>query len=122
MMQRLLLVADIASLRPPRRLVVDVRLPRRHTREEQLLDILERLTARLGEAEEDVDRHGRAEDTEDDVHLPLDVDERGRNKVTQSEVEDPVGRGGDSDSLSADAKREELGRVDPRDRTPGGRV
>lgn len=102
-MQRLLFIAQVALLRLSRALVVDTCLPGWHAAHEHLLDIFERLSARLGEAEEDVDGHGCAEDTEDDVHLPLDVDERGRDEVREGEVEDPVGARGDGDGLATDA-------------------
>jgi hypothetical protein len=36
-----------------------------------------------------VDSHGEAEDTEDDVDAPLDVDEGGWDEVGKGEVEDP---------------------------------
>jgi hypothetical protein len=36
-----------------------------------------------------VDSHGEAEDTEDEVDAPLDVNEGGWDEVRESEVEDP---------------------------------
>ena len=89
---------------------------------EHLLDFLEGLAGRLGEGEEHVQEHGGVEDAEDDVDLPLDVDERGGHEVAEGEVEDPVGGGGERDGLAADAQGEELGWVDPADGTPCGGV
>lgn len=106
-----------------------VRLPRGGTNVlgskwvgEHLLDLLEGLARGLGEGEEHVQEHDGVEDTEDDVDLPLDVDERGWDEVAEGEVEDPVRGGGERDGLAADAKREELGWVDPADGTPCWRV
>lgn len=53
-------------------------------------DFLKRLPGRFREAKEDVKPHGNAEDTEDNVGVPSDVDEGGRNEVAKSEVESPV--------------------------------
>ena len=85
---------------------------------EHLLDLLERLACSLGEGEQDVQEHGGVEDTEDDVDLPLNVDESGWDEVAEGEVEDPVGGGGEGDGLATDAKGEELRWVDPADWTP----
>jgi hypothetical protein len=46
-------------------------------------DLLKRLTSCFCEHEEDVDPHGNAEDTEDDVSLPSDVDESRRDEIAQ---------------------------------------
>lgn len=78
------------------------------------LNLFQRLASRLGEHKEDVEEHGRAEDGEDKVRLPLDVDKRGGNEVGESKVEDPVGGGGEGDGLATDAEREQLRRVDPK--------
>ena len=86
---------------------------------EHALDLLEGLTCSLREHEEHVETHGGTEDTEDEVSLPLDVFERGGHKVAEGEVEEPVGRSAERDSLSADTEREEFWGVDPGDRTPG---
>ena len=67
-------------------------------------------------------QHGGVEDAEDDVRLPLDVDEGGGHEVAEGEVEGPVGRGGERDGLAAHAQRVEFRRVDPGDGAPGGRV
>ena len=89
---------------------------------EHLLDLLEGLARGLGEGEEHVQEHGGVEDAEDDVDLPLDVDERGGHEVAEGEVEDPVRGGGERDGLAADAEGEELGWVNPADGTPCGCV
>lgn len=81
-----LLRVDITLLSIARVAVVDLGLPGRDTFHEHLLDIFKRLSSCLGEEEECVDRHRRAEDTEDDVDPPLDVDKGGRDEVGQSEV------------------------------------
>jgi len=57
---------------------------------EDSLDLLERLTAGLREHEERVDTHDGAEDTEQDVDLPLDIFKGRWHEVTESEVEGPV--------------------------------
>lgn len=67
-------------------------------------------------------RHSRAKHPEDDVHPPLDIHKRRRHEVRQSEVEDPVRRGGQRDRFPAHAQGKEFGRVDPGDGPPGGRV
>lgn len=62
-----------------------------------------------------MDPHGNAEDTEDNVGVPSDVDEGRRDEVTKSKIEGPVCRGGKSCSFSANAVGEDFRRVDPRD-------
>lgn len=64
-----------------------------------------------------MDGHGEAEDAEDDVRLPDDVGEGGRDEVRDGEVEDPVGRRRQAHALGPVLEREHLGAVDP----PGGR-
>ena len=98
----------------------DVRLPGRcaHVLQtqgirEHGLDVLERLAGGFGEEEEDVQEHGDAEDAEDDVDLPLDVDKSGGHEVTEGEVEGPVGGGGEGNGFTADAKGVEFGGIDP---------
>ena len=66
--------------------------------------------------------HAEAEYSENDVNLPFNVGERRRHEVRKGEVEDPVGRCGEGDGLSTNAEWIEFGRVDPGDRTPGGRI
>lgn len=110
---------------------INVGLPRRGPKEsdaawglvaEDLLDLLERFLRSLGEQEEDVDEHSGTEDREDDVDLPSDVCKCGRHEVCKGEVEGPVCRGGERYSLSSDAKRVELGWVDPGYWSPCGRI
>ena len=67
-----------------------MRLPGRSAAEEQTLDLLEGFPSRFGEQEEDVDAHDGTEDAKEDVDLPLNVDKRRRDKVTEGKVEDPV--------------------------------
>lgn len=87
---------------------------------EDLLDLLQKLLGRLGKQEVDVPKHSEAEDGEDDVDLPLDVLEPGWHEVRKGEVEDPVGRGSQRDSLSTDAEGVEFWWVDPGYWAPGG--
>jgi hypothetical protein len=57
----------------------------------------QRVTGKHGkyiQHEVDVDQHGNAEDTENNVRAPLNVDECRRDEVAKSEVEGPVGRRG----------------------------
>jgi hypothetical protein len=56
-------------------------------------NFLEWLAGCLWEGEENVDPHGNAEDTENDVSVPSDVDESRWNKETLSKIECPVCRG-----------------------------
>lgn len=81
-----LLVAHVTNLRTTDVLVLDARLPRRDALEEHLFNIFKGLAGRLGETEEGVDGHGSAEDTEDDIDFPLDVDEGRRDEVAALNV------------------------------------
>lgn len=65
---------------------VNLGLPSRNALHEHILDIFKSLSGCLREHEESVYCHGCAEDTEDDVDLPLNVDKSGRHKVGQSKV------------------------------------
>lgn len=121
-MQCLLLIRQVTQLSLPSAVVVDVCLPSRHTTQEQLLHLFKRLPARLGEHEENVDRHGCAEYTKDDVYFPLNVNKCRWYEVAEGKVEDPIRRSGDGDSLSTHTQREKLRGINPRDRTPGGCV
>ena len=84
-----------------------------------ILDLLERLARRLGERNQDVQEHGDVEDAEEDVGVPLDVDESGGHEVAEGEIKSPVRRGGQGDGFAAHAERVEFGRVDPAYGTPG---
>ena len=123
---RRLLLVHLATLQPDRLARHDARLPRQGANvpgprrvRKHVLDLLERLARRLREREEDVHQHGQVEDAEDDVRLPLDVDESGRDEVAEGEVEGPVRRRGERDGLAAHAQRVQFGRVDPGDGAPG---
>lgn len=96
------------------------RLPCGHTGLEDLVHLLERLAGSLGERQEDVDGHGHREAAKNDVALPLNVVESGRDKVAESKVERPVTGGGDRVALASQSVTEEFGNVDPRDRAPCG--
>jgi hypothetical protein len=85
-----LLVVNLATLGAAGTAVLDPCLPCRGTRHEHFFHILESLSRRLGEEEEGVDCHGGAEDAEDEVDAPLDVDESGWDEVGEGEVEDPA--------------------------------
>ena len=73
----------------------------------------------LRETEEDMNSHGGAENSEEDVRLPLDVFKGRRHEVREREVEDPVAGRSDGDSLATETQREQLWRVNPADGTPG---
>lgn len=126
---RHLLLIHLSMLQQHRLLRDDVRLPRQRPDilgpqrvREHLLHLLQRLPRRLREREEHVHQHRQVEHAEDDVRLPLDVDERGRDEVAEGEVEGPVRRGGERDGFAADAQGVEFRRVDPGDRAPAGGV
>lgn len=89
---------------------------------EHAFGFLKRLAGRLREREDDVDQHGEVKHPEDNVHLPIDVFERGRDEVGQGEVEDPVAGRGQCHGFAPDAVGVQLWRVDPRHRTPCGSV
>jgi hypothetical protein len=84
-----LLVVNFATLSTASAAVLNLGLPGWNASHEHLLHILKSLSSCLGEEEESVDSHGEAEDTEDDVDAPLDVDEGGWDEVGKGEVEDP---------------------------------
>lgn len=106
---------------------VNTGLPRRGTDKtqstrsrviEDVLDLLQSLGGSLGEHEEDVYEHDRAEDAKQDVHLPGNVSECRRHEVGERKVERPVGAGGEGDGLSTDTERVQLRWVDPGDWSP----
>lgn len=66
--------------------------------------------------------HGCAEDAEEDIDFPFDVLEGWGHEIAQREVERPVCRGGQGDSLSTHSEGEELRWVHPTRWSPGGRV
>lgn len=84
-----LLVVNLATLSTTSVAVFDLGLPCWDTSHEHLLNILECLSSCLREKEESVDSHGEAEDTEDEVDAPLDVNEGGWDEIRESKVEDP---------------------------------
>lgn len=127
--QRLLSSLDITSLQSKRSLGMLSGLPGRGTNVrnaigigEDVVDFLERFTGSLREEEEGVDKHGSAEDTEDDVRLPADIGKSHGGEQTQSSVEGPVTRRGQRHSLTTHTQRVQLRRVHPRHRTPGDGV
>lgn len=66
--------------------VVNLSLPGGNTIQEHLFNVLESLSSCLWEQEESVDCHGCAEDTEDNVDLPLNVDKCRGHEVGQCKV------------------------------------
>ena len=80
---------------------------------EDRLNLLQRLTRSFWEQEQDVEKHRATEDTEKDVHLPLNINKCRRNEVTQREVEGPVEGGGQRISLATDTQWEQLRRIRP---------
>jgi hypothetical protein len=87
-----LLLIKTSTLRPPDIVVFHSRLPSRHSSQEHLLNILQRLPARLWEKEECMNCHGRAKDTEDDVDTPLDIYEGWRHEVGLCDVRLMIGK------------------------------
>lgn len=77
-----LLIVGVASFVLAAVAGLGARLPGGNAAQEHLLDILKSLSSRLREAQEGVDGHGGAEDAEDEVNLPLDVDESGLEYVS----------------------------------------
>lgn len=67
-------------------------------------------------------QHCEIEHAEDDICLPLDIDEGGGDEVAEGEIEGPVRGRGERDGFPADAEGVEFRRVDPGDGTPGGGV
>jgi hypothetical protein len=61
--------------------------------------------------------HDEAENPKNDVRLPLDVVESGSYEVSQGEVENPVGSGRNTNTLSSVLQREDLGSIDPSSRS-----
>lgn len=53
---------------------------------EQNINLLQGLSVRFWESEEDVEGHSKAENTEDDVSLPLDVGEGRSNEVCLRDI------------------------------------
>ena len=86
---------------------------------EHLTSLLERLSGRLREEEEDVNGHGKAEGAENAVSPPLNALERGWHKVSEGEVEDPIPAGGERDGLATLTHGVEFRWINPRDRAPG---
>lgn len=76
--------------------------------------------SRFGEHKEDMDKHADAENTENNVRPPLNVDETWRHEIAECEVYGPISRSRKRDSLTTHAEWIEFGWVDPRDRSPGG--
>ena len=90
-----------------------MRPPRRHILVKHLVHLLQCLPRSLGVQEEHMEGHHRAEHTEDDVRLPLDVGEGRRDEVRQCEVEDPVASGGQTHAFGAILEGKNFRAVDP---------
>lgn len=108
-----LLKLDFSSFLGLDALPVDSCLPSRCATEEHILNLFQGLSGCFWEEEESMYSHTEAEDTEDEVGLPLDVDKGWRCEVAKCKIEDPVGGGCDGDSFASDAEWEEFGWVDP---------
>lgn len=80
---------------------------------EDLLDFFECTLGGFWETEEDVDTGSEVECAEDEVGLVGDAGETGRNGPCESEVEEPVGGGGDGDSFGTNSHGEDFGWVGP---------
>jgi hypothetical protein len=59
----------------------------------------------LGKTEEYINGHDGQEDTKDDVHFPLDLDEGWRDEVRQRKVEDPTCGCGKSHRFASNTQR-----------------
>ena len=99
---QLSLWVDLTTLLPLDLVVVDVGIPGLDIAQEHIFDLFKGLASGFGEHEEDMDRHRCAEDAKDNIDLPLDRYECGRNEVGKREVEDPVGGGCKCDGLASD--------------------
>ena len=64
-------------------------------------------------------QHGEIEHAENHIRLPFDIDESRGDEVSECEIESPVRRRGERNSLAAHAQRVEFWGVNPRDGTPG---
>lgn len=85
----------------PKLIMNQIRPPGLDIRVKDHVNLLQSPARSLGVHEKHMEGHHAAEHPEDDVGPPLDVVERGRDEVCQGEVEDPVGRGGESDALGS---------------------
>lgn len=75
---------------------------------EYQVDFFERPSHSLRVHEEHVYSHDAAEDSENNIGLPLNVVERGCHKVSQGKVENPVGSSRNANTLSPVLQRENL--------------
>ena len=75
---------------------------------EYVVDVLELEPPRLREERVDERDPERVEDGEDDEHAPVDVRDRGRRHLDDSEDAHPVEEGGDGGAARADARRRDL--------------
>jgi len=89
---------------------------------EQDLHVLEGSALGLLNEEVDKDEVSSAEDAEHQEDLPADVVDGAGCHVGDSEVEEPLRGGGESDTVRSQTGGEDLGDVDPRNGAPGGGV
>ena len=68
-----------------------------------------------------MEKHGRAESSEDGIGFPGNVGKSRRNKVGKGKVESPVGGSAEGNGLSTETERVQLRGIGPRNGTPGGR-
>lgn len=91
----------------------------------QLVDLLERETLGLVDAGVHKDKRDEAEATPDEEHLGLQVGiaraavDHVRSRVGDGPVEQPVGGGGDGETLGTGLEREQLPSHNPSHRSPG---
>ena len=89
-----------------------------------LVDLLERETLGLGDEEVGEEQAADTGGTPDEENLGTEIALTGVNHVgsdvTDNEVPEPVGGGGESDTLGTDREREDLADNDPSSGTPGG--
>jgi hypothetical protein len=83
---------------------------------ENLFDLLESTAGRLRKTEQDVDKRGEVERSEDEIGLKGDVLEARWDGPGEGEVERPVGGSSQRHGLGANTHRKYLGGVSPGDR------
>ena len=101
------------------------RLPSTGNLSIKLINLLKRKTLSLVDAGVNEQSTDEAESTPDEEHLGLEIGvsrsavDHVRGGVGNSPVEQPVGGGGDGETLGTRLEGEEFTRHDPRDRAPG---
>jgi len=90
------------------------------------IDLLEGKSLSFGDEEVGEDEATQTSATPDEEHFGTEVGiarsavDEGRSRVSDSPVEEPVGSGGEGDTLATDVEGENLANDDPCDRSPSG--